>query len=250
MRGRALAIVLFALAALAGSPRTSSASTITLDASLRGWYLDNGYALAGKANQNYVAGDLYNREHRNWFTFDLSGVAGTVVAATLLLDNPIVSDQGAAPGYASADPSETYSVFDVSAANTASLGLGSSVPIFTDLGSGTHYGSVTATAASNGTTVAIALNTDALASINAVLGGTIAFGGAITTLDGNLSTEERLFAWTHGQGTVPSSTNSASRLQLTTAAVASAPVPEPASLLLLGTGLAVAIRRRRKSAAE
>jgi hypothetical protein len=76
--------------------------------------------------------------------------------------------------------------------------------IFRDLGSGTQYGSRTVSAAvngTNGTTVSIPLNADAIAALNAARGGTISLGGALTSIVGRST--QMVFAYTTGnQGSV------------------------------------------------
>jgi PEP-CTERM motif len=217
----------------------ASAATITLSAVNRGWYDETGSSNGSTAGNNYIAGDCGGAvcagdtgEFRNWFAFNLAGISGPVVAARLLLDIP------ANNGYTSTSAaSETYTVFDVSAANLGLLGS-SSLAVYGDLGSGTTYATFLVTAAANGTTASIILNAAALANLNAALGGLFGFGGAITTLNG-VADDEYVFGFS-GVGGVQT------RLEITTSDV----VPEPGTCMLLGTGIALlAARRHRKSAA-
>ncbi len=137
------------------------------------------------------------------------------------------------PGYFSTSgASETYTLFDISPGNYPRLGR-DSVPIWTDLGSGTSFGAHIATAANaGGTIIAIVLNDDGLAAIQAALGGSFALGGAITTLNG-IADDEYLFGY--------SGLANQARLAIT--------VPEPATGALLALGLGgLAIRTRGRLA--
>jgi len=81
-------------------------------------------------NDNFAFGGSY----RNFFTFDLSPVSQTITAATLRINGTSTSGSGSYP--------ITYGVFDVStAAATLNNNVGTSSSIWTDLGSGTSYGS-------------------------------------------------------------------------------------------------------------
>lgn len=215
----------------------ADAAIITKDHVVRGFYRQDGTHNNAFFGNNYLAGESVGTvQHRNWLRYDLSGVEGTVeqvVHATLLLDVPI-------GGYKSTSgTSETYTLFDISPGNAASLGTSTGnatgMAIWNDLGSGIIYGSHAATNADNGTTISIDLNSAALAainaSINASLGSNFALGGAITTLNAS-DDEEFLFAFTHTQSGVIQF----SRLRLTTQL---RPVPEPATLLLLAGALLV-----------
>ena len=153
-----------------------SANAATLNAVNRGWYCCGDFF--GLPNGNYAVGDFdyVNNEVRNFLVYDLASVTGPVTEATLHLYSQ--SD-----GYVSPDPSETYTVFDVTTPiGDLTGGTGSPASTFADLGSGTVLGSVIATAASNGTFIDIALNSSGLAYLNAHLGSLVAFGGALTTL--------------------------------------------------------------------
>ena len=104
--------------------------------------------------------------------------------------------------------------------------------IFNDLGSGTLLGERIVSAADNGSTISIALNSDGLAALNAARGGLLAIGGALTSL--GLSDDEYVFGFSESLG------NPELRaLQFRTAVA-----PEPAMFSLLGLGLLVAVRRR------
>ena len=211
-----------------------------------GWFSDAGEHV--QFNTNYAVGggaDGYTRN--NYFLFDLSGVSGTITSATLRLYNPDTSGSPSVPyGYTSADPSESFALFDVSttfySAYTpgtplvAGYGIGSVVgqAIFSDLGSGQSYGSYTASLADNGRFVEISLNAAGLAALNAS-GGMFAVGGAITTLDGVVNPES-LFAASALSFPGPNGA------QLV---ISSVPEPAASGLFVAGLGLVgLAVRRR------
>jgi hypothetical protein len=124
----------------------------------------------------YTAGTFDTIETRNWLRFDTSGIAGTILSATLTV--PI-----SATGYfAVEDP-------DMGATYTLSLFVGNATALlagtpdagtFTALGSGTVVGSTSINAGSAGGSVTIPLNADAIAALNA---GSVILGGKITAGD-------------------------------------------------------------------
>jgi hypothetical protein len=111
--------------------------------------------------------------------------------------------------------------------------------IFADLGSGTFFGSVSMSAASNNSVVAMSLNAEALSALNNG-SGLFAIGGAVTTL--GTGVPEAVFNLTGlplGQD-----------VRQLVLEVQPTSVPEPATMLLLGTGLAgvgATTRKRRKA---
>jgi hypothetical protein len=199
-----------------------------------GWYNSTGFHV--DVNNNYIVG--FQGEtvfpsglpitYNDFFVFDLSTVTGPITSAFLSLFNP------ACPtcGYQSMSSTETFTVFDVSTPiSELEATHGATTPlapeIFNDLGSGTIFGSRTVSAADNGTMVNITLNSDAIAAINANLGGMIAFGGSLTSLFDS-APPEVMFA---SGGNIPSD----QRLLILNPVQA----PEPSTLLLLGIGLTV-----------
>ncbi len=214
---RALFVILSGLLCASGAAGQVHATVITLDAVDRGWYTEAGSH--SPTNLNYVVGDisLTDGDRHNFFVFDLSGVTDNILSATLSLVNP-------ANGYVSGDSSETYDLYDVTT-STATLTAGTAgIAGYTDLGSGVTYGSYTATAGDNGTTVLITLNSAAIAALDAA-GGLFAVGGTLaTTLDVTDNTEQ-FFGFT-----------SADVLTDTQLILTTATVPEPSSLALLGIG--------------
>lgn len=178
-----IAVVLLALIISAAAP--AAAQDLVLEAVDSGNYDMDGDHSSG--NTYYPAGDIAASgfsELRNFFVFDLSAVMGPVLGATLELYNP--SDPpDAGDGYRSPDPFETYSLWEVvTDVSTLTAGGSGLTGIFDDLGGGTAFGTIDMTEADNGTVVAIALNHNAEASIEAAAGGLWAVGGAVMTLDG------------------------------------------------------------------
>jgi hypothetical protein len=178
-----LKIGILILALLLASINGSRADTITLNAAESGFYLQDASHNAGNYAVGWYTGSIPdNVEVRDYFIFDLAPVSGTVVSAFLRLST-------APPGsivYGSSDPSETYTLFDVST-DLGPLTDGSAgLAAFDDLGTGVSYGGVTVTPAL-GATVDVPLNAAGIAFI-ASNHGRIAIGGAITTLaKGNTS---------------------------------------------------------------
>jgi hypothetical protein len=154
----------------------------TFNAVDSGWITMDGAHTA--SNNNYVVGLLAGLQARDYFTFNLPASTVPILGAELRLFNPATPG-----GYVSPDATETYVLFDVSATPAAldanrPAGDPTGMAIHADLGSGTVYGTRVVSAADNNTTVAITLNADAVAAINAASGSTISFGGAITSLAG------------------------------------------------------------------
>ena len=139
-------------------------------------------------NSNYLVGQAGSVQYHDYFVFNLSTVTQQISAVQLVLSNPT-------NGYSSPDPTETYSLFDVSTplASLEATGTGQTA-IFNDLGSGTALGSRNYSAADNGAITSIPLNSSAVNSLNAARGGQIAVGGALTTISGTATQE--VFAFT------------------------------------------------------
>ena len=103
----------------------------------------------------------------------------TITGATLQVLNP-------ANGYASSDPTETYSVFDVSTPVVALQASGSGrTDIFADLGTGNSFGTRAVSTVDNGQLVSVDLNSAAVSGLNFARGGAFAVGGALTTIVGS-----------------------------------------------------------------
>jgi hypothetical protein len=90
-----------------------------------------------------------------------------------------------ADGYVSSDASETYELYDVTTPLASLTDRTGGVAAYTDLGSGTSYGSRAFSAADTGVApVTITLNAAALANLQAAAGARIGLGGALTTISG------------------------------------------------------------------
>ena len=167
----------------------AGASTLTLNALDSGWY--DGTGFHGSANPNYFAGQA-GQQFRDFVAFSIPSIPQTISGATLRLTNGLASR---GPGYISPDPSETFTLFDVSTPIPALLaGGGGQIGIFTDLGTGTSFGSRAISAADNFQIVPITINAAGIAALNAARGTQMAIGGAVTTISG--PADQLVFAFT------------------------------------------------------
>jgi hypothetical protein len=239
---RGVLLLLCAAAAAAATP-ADAATVVSYE---RGWYESTGVHLVG--NDNYFAGrqdETPFDEKRNFFVFDLSGFS-SITSATLEL---LVGPTPPFDSIISIGGTETYTLFDFGGSISDLTGGTGGVLAYTDLGTGTSYGSIVVTdGADEGTVISITLNAAGIAAANAAAGGDFAIGGAITSLLAAPPpwADEYVFGFT-GSGD-PSDGNTRLIVEGTPA---NAAVPEPASLVVFGTLFsvgAIAARRKRKKA--
>ncbi|MBN3922174.1 PEP-CTERM sorting domain-containing protein [Nostoc sp. NMS4] len=210
----ASAIVGFGL----GTLNTAQAATFTETASDQGWWAaeDGLNGPNSNDNINYVTGNIRGTDLRNYFKFDLGNLVG-VSSATLQIQRFV----------GSGNPTETLGFFDVSTPpNVLSQKINSpNNTIYNDLGSGKNYGNFKVTTSGDSSEIlSFALNSNAIADINARKGNFFSVGGA---LQGDL-TEEYLFSESGGQAFAKLVVNTNST-----------PVPEPSALggiMLAGIG--------------
>jgi hypothetical protein len=161
---------------------------------------------------------------RNFFVFDLSSINDKVVNVELQL---------LFTGFASLDPTETYTFYDITTPWTELLNGDAEVAGYDDLGTGTIYGQHTVSDAVEGVYFSVFLNEAAIAEMNLAT-GLWGIGGAFTSLDGNINTTEAMAIDPPWESDLTST-----RLIITT-------IPAPAPVAALGVA-AMTTRRRRRS---
>jgi hypothetical protein len=189
---------------------TTDQSEFTPGSSNQGWW--SAVVENDDANDNYIVGDsvgdgisLLN----NFFTFDISGLSGTVVSATLNLQR---FEGGSNLGNAT----QSYSLYDVSTdAAVLNFNSGTNGAIFNDLGSGTNYGNYSVTVAGDPEEI---LNFSLLSSAISDINNAISNGSEFFSIGGTLNP-------------------------------GGATVPEPASILGLLTvaGLGLSMKRKNRN---
>ncbi|MFH2063676.1 MAG: Ig-like domain-containing protein [Pseudomonadota bacterium] len=146
-----------------------------IDASNRGWWRNDGFH--NQDDNSTIVGRIYDninyvsRFYRSYFSFDLSGVTGSVASAVLRIE---VVD------YNTINPSETVKIYDVS--TSAALLEANAVnrtDIYTDIGSGTLYGSHILSLADRETVIQTQLER---VNLNTYLGSYFSIGIASDTL--------------------------------------------------------------------
>ena len=192
----------------------------------KGQYYDTGDSNLPFIHQHGAgSGSSDSPVANNFFVFNLSGISQPVLTAELRIDSN---------WYFSADPFETYITYDVGTDIATLMNGSGGISAFTDLQSGNSYGNINLSAADNGSTVSIFLNSQAIQDINNILGGQFAIGGTVSTLDILTPRQEFVFPFTD-----PDSPSEGVSLVLTI-------IPEPSAfgLLIISCGM-LALRRMR-----
>jgi hypothetical protein len=166
---------------LASQDNDCHSAPVVVNANNRGWYDSSSFHDA--ANKNTYTGFSPPFQYNTFFSFDLSGVKGTVVSAQLVLEEE---------SFFGVDASETASVWDVSTSATVLAKSGTTPGVFKDLQSGNQYGTFTGTAKDVGTNLTIPLSSKAVADLNAAVGRVFSVGVHIDTLSGQLQHDEGL----------------------------------------------------------
>ena len=181
------------------APRASTTQTLTTADSQvtpginnQGWWTPDSSNPNDNSNDNYfvgTCGDSCNgpgSRHRNFFTFDVSSLTGTVVSATLKLQR----------FYGHGDPTERFGLFGVATPSvTLNQNNGTSQAIYDDLGSGPSFGAFdVSTSGSPNDVVSFALNARGIQGLeNQRAGlGVFAIGGSLLSED---SGDDFLFGW-------------------------------------------------------
>jgi len=165
--------------AVVRGPTTTKWTFSTRDAgftgSAQGWW--SSTERSTRSNRNYIVGRCCHSggSFRNYFTFDLSTLTGTVVLATLVLRR--YSGKGG--------PTETYRLQDVvTDPTTLNETDGRDLDIWNDLGQGRRYGAFELPTDDPPLGLdKLALNDRALADIQAAQGGHFSVGGRLLTVE-------------------------------------------------------------------
>jgi hypothetical protein len=146
---------------------------VVLPAVNRGWWRSAG--AHSSSNDNTLTGHTSIDDYNSYFSFDLTGITGTIIGAELRLE---------IESFSSGDGTETLSVWDVSTPAATLEASGTSLPIFNDLMQGSPYGTFTVLQSEVGSIKTIVLSSQAVADITAALGGGYSVGCHVDTIVG------------------------------------------------------------------
>ena len=147
----------------------------------QGWWSVPTGSANFDANDNYGIGfdsQSPGEDFRNYFTFDLSNVSGTVTSATL----NVIANSGNQVLCACGPNQLLLTLWDATtdAASLNNKGANPNSGIYTDLGTGNSYGSfLVATGVDPNTVLSFSLNAFALADIQRAEGGFFSIGGSV-----------------------------------------------------------------------
>lgn len=212
----------------------ASAAVIDITPYSRGCVDSNasfGCGDSGTASGNFYTGNTLGTVGllRSFFLFDLSGVGGTIVSATLSFGLGNL-------GYNSTDASEGVGFFEISASSVGKLESSTQdASTYSDLGTGINLGYPSFTNAMENSTVTNVLTPLWLSALNGASGGKFGLGGSLITFGGN--GEEGVFGGSTGQQV---------KLTITTRDSGVIPLPAGLPLLLSGLGGLALLRRSRR----
>ncbi len=206
-----------AVVALAG--QVMADDIVEIPAFDRGQYDNTGYHLP--TSINWLVGEWNEGAWHNFFVYDLTGWTDRISAVDLIV---------VPAWYHSPDESETYTLYSVETPLDVLLSGNGGLDAFDDLAVGLVYGENQVDGTIIYDDVVLTLNDDFVEAFNAARGGYIVLGGAITSLDDDLTTKETWGGHNHSL--------TETRLSVTI-------VPAPGTLSLLAAGF-TAFRRRRE----
>lgn len=214
----------------------SSADAQTFDVTARGFYMSNGFHTA--FYDGYLTGWDGGLEYRSFFVFDIPELTETAEGATLSLWMPV-------GGYSSDQSFETLALWSVETSISSLVAnyeepTPESEAIYTDLGSGTSFGSTQVTATETGAYFTVTLTSAGVAALNAAQGSQIAIGASITSLTYGPNPQQ-VFLNSDTNPSNPNSDGKAAQISV---------VPEPTTVALLGLSAGAILFFRRRSSAR
>ncbi|VGO20189.1 beta strand repeat-containing protein [Pontiella sulfatireligans] len=165
-------------------------SSVSVNATDTGWYDSTGYHSSG--NENYIAGTYIggSGSHNNWLVFNVPEFSGAIIKAELLIKCSNINTP---------NDQETYVLHHVSTPIGTLVAGGSGLTdIYNDLGEGAVYGIRNVAELEAYERAIVPLNVTLINDATAAMGGQIALGGSIVSLEGAPS--EFLFGSSIGTG--------------------------------------------------